>query len=134
MLTPFVFVVLRDARLVGGGSLTPRAAAPVVADHPSQRRELVDSGWPPHHGRGRRPVDAKDRIALAMLLVVEPDAVDGNLGHGSTLPRSPLAGQALLESPPRRAASVQARTLIPGCQHSAGHRDHSRLHCETEEV
>jgi hypothetical protein len=47
--------------------------------------------------RGRRPMDAQDRVAVPMLLVVKPDTVDVDLGHEANSLPVPSAGQASLE-------------------------------------
>src|SRR5262245_31468090 len=65
-------------------ALASRAPAPVIGDHAAESCQLWDR-LPPHQGRASGPVDAGDRRSLAVLLVVEPDAVDVRLGHDASL-------------------------------------------------
>jgi hypothetical protein len=77
--------MLGDAgRVVGVGSLAAGAATPVLDEHPPQPGQLRDRSGP-HEGRASCAVNTEDRWPLPVRFVVEPDAVDLQLGHERSL-------------------------------------------------
>ena len=89
--------MLRDAgALVGLRALAARAATPVVCDHVSNPGEPLDR-LGPRERRAAGAVDAEDRIAAAVLFVVEADPVEMLPGDRGELPqdRPQLVGEGL---------------------------------------
>src|SRR5262245_59999089 len=66
--------------LVGWGQLGAAVAAAIVGEHAAPLGER-GNGVTPDDRRAARAVYAEERRALAVLLVVEPNAVHGGLGH-----------------------------------------------------
>src|SRR5262245_14634208 len=89
------------------GSLAPRAAAPVIRDHPAESRQPSERVLP-HERRAPRAVNAQDRLALAVLLVVEPDPVDESLCHAASV--TPAVGS---KSDLMRRGSRQLKGTVP---------------------
>jgi hypothetical protein len=94
-----ILCVLDHARLVRLGTLAAGAASSVVHDHAPELPELVDGRGAPHHRRRRGPVDAQDRVAVPVLLEVQANAVDADLGHARTLPSRIRTCQASMGPP-----------------------------------
>ena len=67
-------------------ALAAHAPAPVVRDHASKPRQLLDRVTPDERGTADA-MNAGDRRSLAAHVVVKPDPVDAGLRQTATLPR-----------------------------------------------